>query len=365
MSWGGGSTSVVDGAVTYVVNLDGAQVPGAARQAIVVLQAIDEITGGPVTQPVAVSTSVAGLQAAGSDSGYGGLVGVPDRVFPGLATVVTPYRVDVTVRVPGFVPWTTTVEFPAQAGFPGSFEARDLGVASLHRLPVSIGVKTVSLDAQSRLQPLAGATVRVSAIWRRLADLTGTGQAQSMISMPLGVSQNWPPGTALDSVSLIGPVETSRRLTKAAAPGARSLDVDVLGALTPGDIVGLDTADAGRREYLPVTGTNTADPASTAVLQTGGPVRVAHTRGSVARRVPAPPAAPADATITEAAVPGDVTVFVDTVTALAADEMMRRGSYGCRRCRGSQPSSSPQPRARSARPPGSAPTTPARRTSPC
>lgn len=64
------------------------------------------------------------------------------------------------------------------------------------------------------------------------------------------------------------------------------------------------------------------------MLQTGGPVRVAHARYSVARRVPSPPGAPADATVTAAAEPGDVTVFVNTVTALAADEIVRASGGG-------------------------------------
>ena len=325
---GGGRTTVADGPASHVANLDGTQIIGAVRQAIVVLQATDELTGAPVTEPVAVSTSIVGLRAAASDSGYGGLVGVPERVLPGLATIATPYRVDVAVRVPGYIPWSTVVAFTAQAGFPGSFDAKDLGVVPLHRLPVSIGVRTVSLDAHNKPQPLGGAAVRVSAIWRHVGDLTGAGAAANMISLPLGVSQDWPAGTALDSVSLLGPVEPPRRLTIAAAPGVRSLDVSVLGALTAGDLVGLDTADAGRREYLPVTGSDTTDAASPAVLQTGGPVRVAHARDSVARRVPPPPGAPADATVTAAAEPGDVTVFVDTVAALAADEIVRASGGG-------------------------------------
>lgn len=248
MSSGGGRTTVADGPASHVVNLDGAQITGVVRQAIVVLQATDELTGAPVTEP-AVSTSIVGLQAAVSNSGYGGLVGVPERVFPGLATIAMPYRVDVAVRVPGYIPWSTVVEFTAQAGFPGSFRAKDLGVVPLHRLPVSIGVRTVLLDAHNRPQPMSGAAVRVSAIWRRVGDLTGAGAAANMISLPLGVSQDWPAGTPLDSVSLLGPVETPRRLTSAAAPGVRSLDVDILGALTAGDLVGLDTATAGASTY--------------------------------------------------------------------------------------------------------------------
>jgi hypothetical protein len=324
MTPGGGRFTVVDGAGDRIVNVDAAQAPGTVRQAVVVLQATDELTGAPVVAPVSIATQVAGLTPAAADSGYAGLIGVPLRVFPSLAT--QPYMLDIAVHVPGYSPWSRVVTVPAQPL--DAFAAVDLGIVALHRVAVSIGVRTVSLDAHNRPQPLAGAAVRVSAIWRRLTDLTGAGAAANLISLPLGVSQAWPAGTALDSVSLLGSTEPQRRLARAASPGERSLDVDVLGALAAGDLVGLDTADVDRREYLPVTAVDTADANSPANVQTAEPVRTAHARWSTARRVPAPPGAPADATVIDPAEAGDTTVFVDTVAPFAPVEIVRASGGG-------------------------------------
>jgi hypothetical protein len=322
MTTGGGRLTVLDGTGTpRIVNFDPAQLAGTVRQAVVVLQLVNELTWQPVAGTIGVSTRTAGLDPVSSAGGYAGLVAVPARAFPNLAA--QSYAVNVALDAAGYTRWTGTLNVAAQAGFPNSFAAGDPVIVAMRRRPVRVTVIAVSLDAQNRPQPLSGATVRISSVWRRIADLTGAGVAAELISVPLGVSQSWPVGTALDSVSLLGPAEPTRRLAAGASPGERRLDVDLLGALVAGDLVGLDTSDLDRREYLPVTAANTTDVASPATLQTGGPVRVSHARYTTARRVPAPPGALPDATVTDAAAPGDTTVFVDTVTPFATVEMLR------------------------------------------
>lgn len=325
-AWGTGEVTIVDGVVPHVVNLLGPRPAGYVRQSVVILQAVDELTGRAVRGPVTVTTSVAGLAGGGAENGTAGgivgLVGVPSRALPGLDAHA--HTVDVTVQVAGYTPWTRSVPFPVQPGFPDTFAGVDLGVAMLRRRPVSLEITTLSLDVNNRLQPLSGADVRIAAVWRRVADLGAAGVAAPMVGLPLGVSQYWPAGTALDSVTLVPAIEPARRLLRGAAPQDRAVDVDVLGALVIGDLLGLDLADAGRREYLAVAGfAGPTLPASPAVVEAGGPVRVPHAQASMASRVPPPPAAPPDATLTEPAEAGDTTVFVDTVAPFATVEILR------------------------------------------
>jgi hypothetical protein len=321
-AWGSGEVTVVVDTIPHVVNLLGPRTAGQVSQSVVMMQAGDELTDLPVSAPITVSTSVDGLVGQSASGGVAGLVGVPTRALPRLDTQA--YLIDITVSAAGYLPWTSTVTVPIQATFPAAFSGLNLGPVRLRRSPVTLEITTLSLDAQNRLQPLAGVDVSISRVWRRLVDLSGAGVATTMIGFPLGVSQDWPAGTAVDSVSLVPAAEPVRRLTRGAAPGEEVLAVDGLGALAVADLVGLDLADVSRREYLAVGAVaGSTDPSSPAVLDLTGPVRVAHAQSSTVRRVPAPPTGPPDATLTEAARSGDVTVFVDTVAPFASVEILR------------------------------------------
>lgn len=321
-SWGSGRAPVVDGDIEHVVNFPGPHAAGYVRQAMVVLQAVDELTGRPVRPPAAVSSSNAAVSGGWAEGGVAGLVGVPARVLPELNS--QPYSIDLTLVVDGFVPWTRTINFAIQGGFPASFAGIDLGAVELRRRPVGLEITTLSLDAANRPQTLPGADVRITKLWRHVADIGGAGVASPMIALPLGVSQPWPAGTALDSVSLLPAAEPVRRLARGTAPGDLVLAVDRLGALVVGDLIGLDLADVDRREYVPLTAViGSVDPASPASVESAVPVRAPHATSSTARRVPAPPGGPPDATLTEPAEPGDTTIFVDTVAPFADVEILR------------------------------------------
>ena len=316
-----GSVTVDDHGVRHVLSTLGPRPAGQVRQAVVALVAVDEVTGLPVG-PVRVSTSVAGLSGQSTAEGVAGLVGVPARVFPGLAA--QSYPLDVAVEADGFLPWTTNRTVAVQAGFPATFARIDLGPVALHRRPVTVEVTTLSLDPQGRVHALAGADVRVTRVWRRIDALDAAGDAATMINLPLGISQRWPAGTGLDSVSLVPDTEPVRRLTRGAAPGDTRLGVDRLGSLAVGDLVGLDLADGERREYRTVAVVlGSLDVTSPADLDLTGPVRSTHLDATTARRVPAPLAAPTEATLTEPADAEDVTVFVDTTAPFGTVEVLR------------------------------------------
>jgi hypothetical protein len=321
-NWGSGRVTVVEAGIEHVVNFLGPHAAGHVRQAIVLLQAVDELTGHPVQAPVKVTSTNPAVRGGWATGGVAGLVGVPAQAMPELDT--KPYPIDVTVTVDGFAPWTGTVNFAIQAGFPADFAGRDIGAVELHRRPVTLDITALSLDAHNRPQVLQGADIRITQVWRHVADIGGAGVAAPMIGLPLGTSQPWPVGTALDSVSLLPAAEPVRRLARATVPGDVVMAVDRLGTLVAGDLIGLDLADIDRREYVPLaTVVGSTDPASPTSLESATPVRVTHATSSTARRVPTPPAGPPDATLTEPAQPGDTTVFVDTVAPFATDEIMR------------------------------------------
>jgi hypothetical protein len=228
--------------------------------------------------------------------------------------------------VPGFAPWHYTLPLPHQAGFRDTFACLDIGTVRLRRRPAVLEVTTFELDQRNRPVPLGGVDVRVTAVWRRVAGLGGPGAAAGLLSFPLGVSQHWPTGTALDSVSLLPANEPVRRLVRGAAPGDRRIAVDRIDGLSVGDLLGLDLAGVDRREYLLVAFVDgPVDVLSPADIVLSGPVRTVHRDGTTARRVPPPAAAPADATVTEPAWPGDTTVFVTSTAPFGTVEVLRAG----------------------------------------
>jgi hypothetical protein len=305
----------------HVLSTLGPRPAGDVHQAVVVLQTVDELTG-LLVGPVSVSTALDRLTGRSTGQGVAGLTGVPRRVFPDLATHA--YPLDLVVEADGYLAWIGRPTVAAQPGFPQTFVPLDLGTVALHRRPVAVDVVTFSLDPQDRPRPLPGTAVHVTAIWRRTELLAQAGQPARMLSLPVGSAQPWPAGTGLDGVSLVPAVEPVRRLTRGASPGDTGAGVDRAGQLTAGDLVGLDLADGERREYLPVSGlTGAVDVRSPTELDLTLPVRRPHADGTQASRVPTPPPAAPDATLTEPADVGDVTVFVNTTGPFGAVEVLR------------------------------------------
>ena len=287
---------MADGPASHVANLDGTQIIGAVRQAIVVLQATDELTDAPVTEPVRSA------RARGTTgSGLGQRVRRPrrragtcpsrpchdrDAVPRGrhragarLRPVEHGRRVPRTGRVPGLV----QCERPRRrAAAPPAGEHRGDGVAGRAQPTATVGRR-----GRSRLGALAaGRRPRPGRRRRRPAQPAARGVAG--LAGRDGPRQRRPARTGRAHPAVGG-----RR-----GPCA-SLDDRVRRAhrRRPGRA---RPADNDRREYLPVTGGDTTDAASPAVLQTGGPVRVAHATGLGRPTGAAAARRPADATVTAA-----------------------------------------------------------------
>lgn len=321
------TTTILDGSTVHVVDLLGPRPAGRVRQAVVLLQAFDEITDHPVQERLTITTGTDGLDGAATGDGVGGLVGAPTRALPDLAT--TARVVDLRVDAPGYLPWTGTATVPAQAGFPAAFTGVTLGRIDLHRSPVGLEVHTFKLSAQGTPVPAGGADVRVTGVWRTVAQLTQPAAGPRLLATPLGASQPWPAGAALESVSLVPIAEPTRLLAGPAAPGHITVTVDRAGALAPGDVVGIDLTDPDRREYLTVQGISAAgDPNSPVAVTLTGPVRVAHSAGVGVRRVNAPPPSPPDTTTTDPVATHDCTVFVGSTASFASIEMVRATGAG-------------------------------------
>ena len=292
-------------------------------QAIVVVQLVDDLTGAPITGPVQIVGDLAGLLPRVGPGGFVGLVGVPSRVLPILAG--NAHVLEVVIGAAGYESHREQVPFPAQAGF----AAADLGVLRLRRTAVSVAVSTYALDLSGRTAPLDAAAVTLAGWWARTDQLGGAPRTTPLLGLAPGLSTPRASGADLDVPALTAPAEPERLLVDGVAAGSTRLRVSNTGALTPGDLVGLDLAEPDRAERVEVSSVvGGVDLLAPTWLTLRWPLRLDHAADSSAVRLVAPaPVGPA-ATTSAAAFEGDRTVEVSTLTGLATGAVVRVSGGG-------------------------------------
>src|SRR5205823_3569149 len=123
---------------TIVASMDDAPPTSAAERisALAVIEVRDELTGEAPLAPVSVSTRMRGAVVREGPNGVCGLVGVPRRVFPRLAT--QSYQVQLRVSALRYVPQDVIVGVGPVARFPAEFAAPPPVVVNLRREPVIV-----------------------------------------------------------------------------------------------------------------------------------------------------------------------------------------------------------------------------------
>jgi hypothetical protein len=319
------STIVADNRLWTVSSLE-PRARGRLFQAVVVSQLVDDATGVPVTGTVRVTGDLDGLVPRVAGSGFAGLAGIPARVFPSLDT--TAYPLDLELVADGYETRHERVTYAAQPTFPATFAPAELGVRRMRRVPSVLTVSSYDLDAANRPQPLGGAAVRVNGWWAGVDQLGSPASAVALLGVSPGLSA--PRAAAnLDLPALGSPAEPARTLVQGAPAGVTRIDVDTVGALVVGNLVGLDLADPDRAERVEVVAIDgPADPLSPATVTLRHPLRVAHVAaGPVVRLVPPGLGAPV-ATMTAASFEGDRTVRVSSLAGLPAGQVVRISGGG-------------------------------------
>jgi hypothetical protein len=199
-----------------------------------------------------------------------------------------------------------------------------LGELRLARAPVVVTVSTAELDGANRPVPLPGATVAVTGVWRRLADLGGAPAIPDLLGLSAGLSAARPSGATVDVPTLTLPPEAERILVAGVAPGESELIVSRRGSVVPGDLVALDRLDPGRAEYVEVAAVQgPADPESPARLELRHPLRHGHAAYVPVARVVAPGPILAPVALSAAAVAGAATVELASPAVLVPGAVVR------------------------------------------
>jgi hypothetical protein len=197
-----------------------------------------------------------------------------------------------------------------------AFAPVDLHELPLRRRPVMIRGRTV-VRTSTGTAHVPNATISVSGIWRRLDDVRRHLPAVPalMVSATPGLYRERAAATGLDEVPLAGAAGEDKLLGAPVRPGDGELALsDRVNLVAGTSVVAIDPDDAERLELMLVSAlepTLAATDPTDATLNL--PLRNAHAAGTRALRVT--PGAPASATkhLTEQAVAGDQTLFLDSV----------------------------------------------------
>jgi hypothetical protein len=274
--------SIAVDSIGYLVAPDDPPARGWRPGLLAGVRLLDELTGAPPAGPVAVSPGLVASTMRAADGGLCGLVGVPARALPALAA--QPVTVPFDVSVDRFMPRSVAVVVPQDPTFPATFTPPPIADLALHRQPTVIHGRVVSL-ATGRPVPVAGAAVTLMSLWRTLPPTVVDPPNLVALNPPLYADRSAATGNLTELA--LTPVLGDDKVTLDDLPaGTSQLRLSNRLNLGPGDLLVLDPADPGRREYLSIktmTGASTADqPATfTADLATAR----AHPRGTVARKV--------------------------------------------------------------------------------
>ena len=148
----------------YLFSPDDPPALGARLWGLVKLQVVDELSGEPPTSLATVTALEPNLSSRFTADGIGGLVGIPQQVFPDLGT--TNRSVHLTVNAEGYLPLDATVNFPTDPTFPVTFSPPPLRTLALHRQPTVITGRTVRNNGGTAPDAVDGARVTVTGIWR-------------------------------------------------------------------------------------------------------------------------------------------------------------------------------------------------------
>ena len=271
------------GSETVLFSSDG-QPPLAERNwALVRARAVDELTGEPPLTRMIVETDRTDITPRAAAGGLVGLVGVPARAFPALNT--QSYQVGLTVSSEGYVARREAVTVAQDVNFPAVFATTNLGDLALHREPVIISGRTV-LAAGGATTPVAGATVRLTGVWRTMPPANVAVPADSPLLVSLQPPTYFARTAAAGRLRRRGMTPVAgqdKRLLADAPSGSATLRLSDRVGLAGGSIFAIGQGDPERTEFLvvqAVAGATTADQPATVTL--AYPTARAHAAGEVA-----------------------------------------------------------------------------------
>jgi hypothetical protein len=301
-------------------------VPLANRlQALVKLQVTDELTGKSPDGEVWLQVKKRNITWRISSDGVGGLVGIPQQVFPALRTQDD--VVHFTVHATGYESRDLAATISQNTNFPNAFTPAQINLA-LHRKPIVIMGRTMGL-IKGATSPMAGVQVKVTGIWRTAppaiagiaADSPNIVSLQPPLYADRAVSSQFrrlhlDPDATINAKTLVDDI----------LPGSNPIRLSDQIGLATGGIIHIDTHQPDLAEFIAikaVLATATADQVPSITLEY--PPRYGHRRGANVRLV-SPQQLGAIRHLAVDAFSGDTCVFLTSLQGLATAQEARLSS---------------------------------------
>jgi len=292
------------GSTVYLYTTDAPPPAGSRWRSIARARVVDEISGEPVLQTIAVTSERRDLVARNASGGIVGLIARPAHVFPALD--VLPVDLDMTVAASGFLPRRLSGTLGPIAGFPTAFAPLDFGEVALHRPGVTLAGRVVS--NMTTPQPIAGATVTIDAVWSTLPPAhwspPALAEPPDLVALRPGLHAARDAGAAIAQRDLALSAQAKVLLLPLAADAtrARLSDRDGLGA---GGVLVVDRDDPSRVEAIEMAHVETTYATDQPAWVTlAHPARHLHRTGAVCTDG-TPQAAVAPTTLSVSGGPGD------------------------------------------------------------
>ncbi len=300
----------------YVVSPDDLPPLGTRLCLLAGVRLLDELTGQPPAASISVTTGVTYADARVAEGGLVGLVGIPRRAFPALAS--NSYVASFTVDADGYMPRTVAVSVPMDPTFPATFTPPAISDLPLHRLPTVFRGRVVQKTGGKSV-PLVGASVAVTGIWQMPPPATATvpPAPPNTVSLKPALYFDRAASTGQFQTIVFTPVSgQDKTLLDAVMKGANAFRLSDAENLNVGDVVLIDPDDPDLAEYLPIVsiagGSSSDQPAQ--VTFAYAPFQ-AHARGTLVRKVIPGAVGPIKIFARDAWL-GDACLFLNNVTGL-------------------------------------------------
>ena len=312
----------------YVFSPDDQPPLGQRFWAIVRARVIDELTGQPPLSAITIESDALHLVPRVASDGLVGLVGIPQQVFPALASQNYPPLM-LKVKAPGYV--TRKTLFPIlqnilqDPNFPGNFTPPPPAELSLHRKPTVIAGRVVRSSGNTTT-PLSGAVISITGVWRKPppANMTIASDPPDLVSLhpPLYSDRDTIAGQ-LTLGNLPAILGDDKLLLDDVSEGTNPVRLSNQQNLSPGDILLIDSDKPDIAEYIAIktiTGAGTVTQPATITLDY--PLLHSHRRNALVQKVNPQPLGP-QKQFTQEALAGDTCVFLNNVTGLTTGNQVR------------------------------------------
>jgi hypothetical protein len=281
-------------------------------QALLLADAIDEITGAPPQAPISVTSDNTPLMGRAASSGRVGLVGRPLSLFS--INFVAGAKLDMALAADGFLPLALTGILGPQPNYPSAFTPSKLGTVFLHRVPTRLSGRTVSHDRTVR----PGSAVSISSMWTTQSQIVvGPPSAANLIAISPGLYADRPAAASVQQLNVAPVLAQAKQLIGAFNFGASQVRLsDVIG-LSPGSLLIIDGPDKDRSEIIAINtiidpGSGPDEPATAVLAQA-----LLRNHRDVTAVYPASAGALGTGnSLSSAGQAGDVTVFPSAMTGL-------------------------------------------------